>query len=162
MQDWNAVLAALETDPHDADALLAALRTPPLGREFAHVWPDTLDDASALVKSARAALAAEFAQPHQLGDGDRSAMAFMLDAYEWVIGGALRVNPDWPRRGPWHQNSGPVALLHRPGREVVCGPAVTRLGLDILGRSYLYTQLHDPYAVRMAYSLADWAAHKRR
>jgi hypothetical protein len=83
--EWHAVLAALETDPHDADALLAALRTPPLDHEFANVSPDALDGASALVNAARAALTAQFGEPHPLRDSD-----------EWVIAGALRVNPDWP------------------------------------------------------------------
>jgi hypothetical protein len=66
------------------------------------------------------------------------------------------------RNGPWHQPSAPVALLNRLERVVVCGPAVTLLGLEVLGRGTLYARMHDPYTVRAARSLADWAAHNRK
>jgi hypothetical protein len=115
--EWHAVLATLETDPHDADALLAALRTPPLDHEFANVSPDALDGASALVNAARAALTAQFGEPHPLRDG--SAVAFMGDSDEWVIAGALRVNPDWPSHGSWHQQRAGSALAPPGTRRTV-------------------------------------------
>jgi hypothetical protein len=77
MHQTNALLAALETDPHDADALLAALRTPPLEGKLANMWPDTRDSARTLVNAAREALANDFAEPHPLSAG--RAVAFMVD-----------------------------------------------------------------------------------
>ena len=154
---WDAVLSAMQTSPRDADELLAALRKSPPAAQFAQMGQDS--DASSLVAIARTALATDFAEPCELAG--RDGIAFVVDTYEWAIGGAVAANEGWPHNGPWHHPSAPVALLNRPERVVVFGPAVTLLALEVLGRGALYARMHDPYAVRAACSLADWAAHHR-
>ncbi len=160
MDEWDAVLSAMQTGPRDGDELLGALRRGLVAAQFAHVYRDSGSKASSLVAIARTALAPEFAEP--CGLAVRDAVAFVVDTYEWALGGALSPNDDWPHDGPWHQPNAPLALLNRPQRVVVCGPAVTRLGLEVLGRGAIYATMHDPYTVRAARSLADWAARNRK
>ena len=88
---WPAVLAALQTNPRDARELLARLRT---DREFAAVSGDDTDAAPIMLRAAEAELGDAFADPWPLRDSP--AVAFVIDHYEWIIGGALRANPEWP------------------------------------------------------------------
>ena len=154
---WPAVLTALRANPRDAPELVATLRAPPLDGQFAAVSDDDLDGVPIMLRAAEAELHDAFAEPCALRDS--SAIAFVVDRYEWVIGGVLRANPAWPADGGWHDDASPVALLHRPERHVLCGSGVTRLAVDILGRGCLYTALHVPYEIRAASSLSAWAGY---
>lgn len=101
MDQWDAVLSAMQTSPRDADEPLAGLRRAPLAAQFTRVNRDTGSGAQLLMATARTALATQFAEPYALAGCD--AVAFLVDVYEWAIGGAVAANEDWPRNGPWHQ-----------------------------------------------------------